>query len=438
MTDTFETRVGEKRGTVVSWASILETNTREQAEMISRGNVTYGHVALMPDAHLGRGACIGTAIRTLGGIYPAAVGVDIGCGMIAVETSIEAVSLDLDARRRLHHDINRRVPSGVGQRRTEVHPLAHKFVEEFGWAPSIEDGSLAAARPKVYGKRGSPQDTALMQFGTLGAGNHFVELAVDEQGMTWAIVHSGSRGIGNNIAQVHVESAQERCADTDAVLEDRDLAFLLEGDPRFDRYIADMQWAQAYAFGQRECMMNEVLVALSTELRGRSDVEYERRRVNCHHNYSEELRTDKGWPSGMWLSRKGAIDASEGVLGVIPGSMGTDTYIVSGLGNALSYNTAPHGAGRVSARGRPEKTRKDGTIKKATGAYARFTVDEFQERMSARIVAGHAVVWQDRSALNLLDESPMVYKQIEVVMADAVDLVEPVARLEQFVNCKGM
>ncbi len=437
MTDTFKTTVGEKRGTVISWASILEDNTREQAEMISRGNVTHGHVALMPDAHLGRGACIGTAIVTAAGIYPAAVGVDIGCGMIAVETTIEAASLDLDARRRLHHEINRRVPSGVGQRRTEVHPLAHEFIKEHGFAPSIEDGSLAAARPNTFGKRGSPQDTALLQFGTLGAGNHFVELAVDERGVTWAIVHSGSRGIGNNIAQVHIEEAQDRCAETNALLESKDLAFLLAHDPRFDRYIADMQWAQAYAFAQRECMMNEVLVALSAELRGRSGGEYEVRRVNCHHNYSERI-VEGGILTGMWLSRKGAIDASEGVLGVIPGSMGTDTYIVSGLGNALSYNTAPHGAGRVSARGRPEKVRKDGTIKKATGAYARFTVDEFQERMSARIVAGHSVVWQDRSALNLLDESPMVYKQIEVVMADAADLVEPVARLEQFVNCKGL
>jgi len=398
-------------GTVLSWASIIDDNALEQSLQIARGHITRGHVAVMPDAHWGMGACVGTAIVTEGGIYPAAVGVDIGCGMVAAALNIKAADLDIHQRRRLRRAIEERVPSGVGRNHAEIPDGWHEFHAEHGLAPSLADGWITSERQAL-------DLVAAQQFGTLGAGNHFVELSEDEDGLLWAIVHSGSRGVGYTIARAHIKQAQVECADLD--LENRDLAFLgqaREGDS-FDRYIADMLWAQAYAWAQREEMLGQVLVALTDE--GLDPLEWQH--IHCHHNYSERLEP------GVWLSRKGAVDASAGRLAVLPGSMGTDTYIVRGLGNEASYNTAPHGAGRVSARGKPAKGSKA-----ATGAHARFTIEEF-----ARVMDERGVVWQDRNARDLLDESPMVYKPIEVVLADSADLIEPVFRLQQIVNYKGV
>jgi len=401
-------RSGGRVGKVQSWASIIDANALEQAQMISRGPVTHGHVAVMPDAHLGIGACVGTAIVTAGGIYPAAVGVDIGCGMVAERFAIKASQLDIHQRRRLRNAIAKAVPSGVGVDHPEATARWQVFARDYGMAPSIRSGKIASGRVDLA-------LVAARQFGTLGAGNHFVELSEDEDDALWAIVHSGSRGIGNAIARHHISVAQRECIDEP--LENRDLSYLRAGTPSFSDYLDDMRWAQHYAWHQRLAMLAAVRQTLQDEGLPPESTD----RVHCHHNYSEP--TEAGW-----LSRKGAVDARLGVRAILPGSMGTDTYIVQGLGNEDSYNTAPHGAGRVSSRGRPAK----GT-KKATGAYARFTVEEFQERMEKR-----GVVWQDRDAHNLLDESPMVYKPIEVVLADSADLIRPLHRLQQIVNYKGV
>jgi len=413
-----------KGGHVRNFASIYEDLALEQSLMISRGHVTYGPVVMLPDAHAGRGACVGTAIKTLGGIYPSAIGVDIGCGMIAVKTSLRAEDIDVYARRTVRNLIERYVPSGVGVQRQAVLPAWLDFEDQEGLPPILEDPLFDELFHRAT--REFLSDKAAIQFGTLGSGNHFVEVSVDDDGYVWAIVHSGSRGVGNEIASAFIRRARADNEASGLALEHPDVAFLAEGTDTFDAYIKNMRWAQAYAFEQRDAMMNLVLLAL-TEVVGYFD---EPLKVNCHHNYSEVVDFVEG--SSVWLSRKGAIDANAGVLGVVPGSMGTDSYIVEGRGNPDSYFTSPHGAGRVMARGKPEKTKADGTVVPATGAWKALDVDDFVRQMEER-----GVVWQDRSAFNLLDEAPGTYKPIEVVLNDARELVRPLHKLVQIVNYKG-
>lgn len=398
---------------VVNFASLYEPGTLEQASQLARGHVTEGHVVMLPDAHVGAGACVGTAVRTRNGLYPAAVGVDIGCGMIAVQLDYEAAAIDVHMRRVLRGLIERAVPSGVAKSRDVTLPQWDDFTSEHGTAP-LYSGLVREGVQESFAQK--MRDTAAIQFGTLGSGNHFIELSEDENGYLWAIVHSGSRGVGNNIARYFIDRAKRQCQERGVRPETPDLAFV--ADELLDAYVANMLWAQAYAFESRQAMMDEVLKALLS-VGVTPEVTW---KVNCHHNYSERQ------PDGAWLTRKGAIDASQGTYGVLPGSMSTDTYITAGLGNELSYNTAPHGAGRLHARGRPGKNGKPGT-----GAWAKFTVDEFKSRMEAR-----GVVWQDRSAHYLLDESEMMYKPIEVVLDDAASLIKPMERLVQIVNYKGL
>lgn len=392
MTDRFDTENEFGAGTVLSWASLLETNTREQAEMTSRSRVLAGHLALMPDAHLGMGATVGSVLRTAGAIIPAAVGVDIGCGMIAVRTDLKRDALDLDACRRILGCIRENVPSGFGRGNITPVPEWADFVTRRGYSPTVMLDANLIGR-------------AAQQFCSLGDGNHFAEVAEDADGTVWAIVHSGSRGVGNVLAQRHIKIAQAYCEANDLTIEHVDLAYLVAGTAEFEAYIADMLWAQGYAFWQRDAMMTRVLAAVATE------AEFsEQERINCHHNYSEPLA------DGLWLTRKGAIDASLGRPGIIPGSMGDATYVVHGLGNADSYNSSPHGAGRVLSRG---------------GARRELDVDAFRAQMVGK-------TWQDRNADDLIDEAPNAYKPIAMVMQDAASLVEPVAVLRQFINYKGI
>lgn len=399
---------------VFNLASLFEEGTLEQASQLARGHITSGHVVMLPDAHVGSGACVGTAVVTKDGLYPAAVGVDIGCGMIAVHTTLKADALDVHLRRALRGAIERAVPSGVGKARSEPLEAWTDFVEENDFIEGIwHDGNQ---RARMY-------DTASIQFGTLGSGNHFIEVSVDEQGDVWAIVHSGSRGIGNNIARIYIDQAKRLRAKEGITTETPDLAFLRQGEPEFDEYVKGMLWAQKWAMANREAMMDLVLGAIVSVGGGFDVIE----RINCHHNYSEP--TNLGRSDGRyWLTRKGAIDASLGKLGVLPGSMGDDTYIVSGLANQDSYNTSPHGSGRLHARGRPPKGTKAGT-----GAWAKFNVADFAAEMEVR-----GVVWQDREAHWLLDENPKMYKPIAVVLADSAELIKPLYKLVQIVNYKGL
>ncbi len=385
--ESFETAHGKRTGIVRSWASILDAQTKAQAEMISRAAVVSAPVALMPDAHLGVGACVGSAIVTHGGIIPAAVGVDMGCGVIAVQTDLRREALKGSERSVLGR-IRETIPAGVGQGHTGTGQDWAKFHAEFGDAPGGND-QIRAKSPE--------------QFGTLGSGNHFAEVCQDEVGSVWLLVHSGSRGPGNMLADKHIKKARELCAG--AGVEHADLSHLTSGTDSFDAYIADMRWAQAYAFHQRQSMMNRMVEAIAVHAKFSVA-----RTINCHHNYSVEIG------AGQWLSRKGAIAAEADVLGIVPGSMGAATHIVRGKGNIDAHCTAPHGAGRRLGRNQARKS---------------LSVDEFKAKMGDR-------TWQDRDADNLLDEAPDVYKPIDVVMRDAEPLVESTAVLSQFINFKGM
>ena len=393
----YKTEVDGAIGTVKSFASLLEPNTQRQAEMSSRHPLIGGaglHLALMPDAHLGSGATVGSVIPTKGGIIPSAIGVDIGCGMRAIQTDLFHSILTEDKRRQLLGLFRDRVPSGVGKGHAETNVEWHKWYKANGNPPGVDRKRQQELIPR-----------AMAQFGSLGSGNHFAEVSQDQLGYVWLIVHSGSRGVGNQLAQDHIKAAKQYTAKIGYQPEDIDLSYLEEGTDEFDRYIADMLWAQSYALWQRKAMMNIMLDCLQ-DLTKYQVVD----KIDCHHNYSEKL------PNGLWLSRKGAINAEPGVRGIIPGSMGDLSFIVSGKGNPDAYNTAPHGAGRLHSRGSAKRN---------------LDMDEFKMLMEGK-------VWQDRQADQLLDEAPLAYKPIEVVMKDAEPLVDIEYQLSQFVNYKGV
>ena len=381
-----------------SWASILDENARAQAVTTSTMPFVYPHLALMPDAHLGLGATVGSVIPTLGAIIPAAVGVDIGCGMIAVKTQFTRDDLTANEKglTELREQIERAVPLSAGGVNRRVVETA---------APRIADLEARAAEsgfdPARYAKRWREQ------LGTLGSGNHFIEVSADETGAVWLFLHSGSRGVGNRIAGHHIEVAQKLMTRWWIELPDRDLAYLVEGTEEFDRYIAELRWAQHYALLNREEMMDRV-VRQTSEWMGVPVIEQER--INCHHNFTEK---ERHFGKEVWVSRKGAIIATDGAPGLIPGSMGTASYVVEGAGNPLALNSSPHGAGREYSRSRARKT---------------FTHDQLREAMTG-------IEFRDTDAF--IDEIPQAYKPIDRVMEDARDLVRIRHTLRQLVNVKG-
>ncbi|MTH69822.1 RtcB family protein, partial [Agromyces bracchium] len=317
---------------LVSWASLIDGKTVEQARTSSTMPFIYPHLALMPDAHLGLGATVGSVIPTLGAIMPAAVGVDIGCGMIAVKTQFARHDLP-ENRREVREQIERAIPLSAGHANRTVVATAEPRIAELE--------ALAEAKgfdPARY--RGDWR----LQLGSLGSGNHFIEVSLDEADAVWLFLHSGSRGVGNKIAQHHIRVAQELCRKWWIDLPDRDLAYLVEGTPEFSRYIAELRWAQHFALLNREEMMDRVIRQVS-EWVG-APVE-ERERINCHHNFTE---SEEHFGKRVWVSRKGAIQADAGRPGLIPGSMGTASYVVEGQGDRMSLNSSPHGAGRTYSR----------------------------------------------------------------------------------------
>ena len=379
---------------VRSWATNLESSTIQQALKTARSEAVSGPVAIMPDAHWGLGATIGSVIPTESAIIPAAVGVDIGCGMVAVETTLDASDLPDDLAGVLGA-IGGAIPAGFGR-------LKYPSAKATTWLrrnPLTTKVTLTTRQTSTVGQ----------QLGTLGGGNHFVEICVDERDVVWVVLHSGSRGIGNILARSHIDEAKRLCKALERSIEDRDLAYFLDSDTEFQAYISDMTWSQHYARQNREIMTDAVLDVLRTQL-GRTVGEVDR--INCHHNYTERETHDG---RQLWITRKGAIRAQVGDRGVIPGSMGTGTFIVSGLGSGDSYNSAAHGAGR--AMGRKEARR-------------RLDVKDFERSMKGR-------TWQHYKAHSLLDEAPMAYKDITEVMANQADLVRIDHRLEAVVNYKG-
>ena len=377
---------------LVSWASDIEPETIRQAEKTARLPIVEGHVALMPDAHVGIGATVGSVIPTKGAVIPSAVGVDIGCGMIAAELDVTEDQLP-DNLQPLLGRIERAVPAGVGKGHDTAGNAAGRWLSNHRPATS-----LSAAQA----------DKAAKQFGTLGSGNHFFELCVDERGRVWVVLHSGSRGIGNQLAQMHIAKARRLAKQAALGLEDPDLAWFVQGTPEFEAYVTDMGWAQDYAKANRNTMMDRALAEVLRFI----GTGKETRRINCHHNFTQlEVHRDRQ----LWVTRKGAIRADVGDLGVIPGSMGTRSYIVEGKGNEASWSSCSHGAGRRHSRTKARKL---------------FTNADLATAMAGK-------VWLAHRAGALLDEIPAAYKDIDQVMADQSDLVTVLHTLHQVLNYKG-
>ena len=390
--------------TAISWLppEQIEPAAMQQIVKLASMPFIYKHVAVMPDCHVGMGATVGSCIPTDGAIIPAAVGVDIGCGMVAVRTPLSRSELPENLSG-IREGIERRIPLSAGKYDRRLSSTAEPRV-----AALEEKGG---DRLRVYRKLSRRVDWR-RQLGSLGSGNHFIEITVDESGSVWAFLHSGSRGIGNRIATHHIGTAQKLMKQQSIRLPDRDLAYLSEGTEEFDDYIHDLRWAQDFALFNREEMMDRVMTELSYTVyrEGGHEDELELERIQCHHNFTQK---EHHFGEDVWVSRKGAIQAKEGQMGLIPGSMGTASYVVRGLGSAEAFETAPHGAGRRFSRGEARR---------------RFTMDDFDRDMQGIEV---------RRSKEFIDELPGAYKDIDTVMEQSKDLVEIVHTFRQIVNVKG-
>lgn len=380
----------------------IEPQALLQASRISRMPFIYDHVALMPDVHLGMGATVGSVIATEGAIIPAAVGVDIGCGMIAVRTNLNSSKLPDDLTE-LHHNIERGIPTGIGThgRNSKLsHSVLRRLqpIEKFGvrtqWTREMHDVATKADASWTN------------QIGTLGGGNHFIELCIDETETVWIVLHSGSRGVGNKLANQHMKVAKQLMKNENIALEDPDLAYFLQGSPEFDEYMRALLWAQQFALYNREEMMDRVLDQLTRAVPETREEE----RINSHHNFTQQ---EVIHGKDIWVTRKGAVSAYEGQPCIIPGSMATGTFIATGLGNEASFMSAPHGAGRRMSRGEAKRT---------------FTLEDLQVKMEG-ITA--------RLRPSLIDEHPGAYKDVNMVMDRSSELVEVKHTLRQVMNIKG-
>jgi tRNA-splicing ligase RtcB (3'-phosphate/5'-hydroxy nucleic acid ligase) len=375
----------------------IEAAARQQLVNISRLPIVHPHVAAMPDVHLGIGATVGSVIPTRKAIIPAAVGVDIGCGMMATRLSLTANELDEAALKKVFAQISRDVPVGFGQHddgRDAAKPFKKALAKIMEKHPGI-------------GKRVGRKSHWAQQIGTLGGGNHFIEVCLDESGRVWAMLHSGSRGIGNAIGSYFIELAKKDSLRNNVQLPDRDLAYFPEGAQHFDDYVEAVGWAQDYARANREEMMDLVLDALHRHLPAFDVTD---QAVNCHHNYVER---EEHYGEKVWLTRKGAIRARAGELGIIPGSMGVRSYIVRGKGAAESFHSCAHGAGRRMSRNAAQKL---------------YKVDDLVEQTRGVIC---------RKDKGVIDEIPGAYKNIDEVMANQSDLVDIVHTLKQVICVKG-
>ena len=384
----------------------LDDKALRQLENVAALPFVHKHVAAMPDAHWGMGATVGSVIATKGAIIPAAVGVDIGCGMMAVKASLTANDLP-DSLVNVRREIEQAIPHGRTDNGGPNDRGAWEFLPQ-QLSPHWE--ALCATYEKITDKH--PKAKARnnsRHLGTLGTGNHFIEVCLDEEDQVWLMLHSGSRGAGNRIGMYFIERAKEemRRWHIDKYLPDQDLAYLVEHTELFDDYVEAVHWAQSYALVNRQIMMDLALKAVRQTLGAFTILE---QAVNCHHNY---VAIENHFGANVLVTRKGAVRAREGDLGIIPGSMGTGSFIVSGKGNPDSFNSCSHGAGRTMSRGEARK---------------RITVEQHVEAMKGI---------EARLDEAVLDESPAAYKDIGAVMDAQDDLVEIVHRLRQVVNVKG-
>ena len=390
---------------IKAWADI-EDDALAQARNLARlPFIDRNGVALMPDCHLGRGSTVGTVIATDKAIIPAAVGVDIGCGMNAVRLSLKASDLPeslLAIRRQMERD----VPLGAGGSRRNpaaMSELAAALHARRGFKRWFGDFAQARRADEI-----SLMKKAQSQLGTLGAGNHFIEVCLDENQDVWVMLHSGSRGIGNMIGSYFIEKAKRRMEQFSIHLPDRDLAYLTEGDDDFEDYVEAVHWAQDYALENRRLMMESAIAALRRHIP--VNFTLTREAINCHHNYVEK---ESHFGRNLWVTRKGAIRARRGDLGIIPGSMGQRSYIVRGKGELESYCSCSHGAGRRMSR---------------TQARNAFTVADLVRQTQGI---------ECRKDKMVLDEIPSSYKDIDEVMANQRDLVEVVHTLKAVLCVKG-
>jgi tRNA-splicing ligase RtcB len=382
----------------------VEAKAKDQLANTARMPFVFKHLAAMPDVHVGIGATVGSVVATKGAIIPAAVGVDIGCGMMATQTTLTASDLP-ESLGKIRSRIERAVPHGFvtipGRSVKGAWSVAPDSVLTRWRGLSDRLEPIVEKYPRLKPK--SPHE----QLGTLGGGNHFIEICLDTEQTVWVMLHSGSRGIGNLIGQTFIDLARGDMKKHFINLPDRDLAYFVEGTEHFDDYVEAMHWAQDYAAENRRAMMDSVLRVLREELKPfqLGDVA-----VNCHHNYTAR---ETHFGEDVLVTRKGAVRAGRGELGIIPGSMGARSYIVRGLGNAESFESCSHGAGRTMSR---------------TEARKRFTVDQ-------HIAATEGV--ECRKDADVIDETPAAYKDIDAVMEAQRDLVEIVQTLKQVVCVKG-
>ena len=381
----------------------LEDAAKQQLVNVASLPFIHHHVAAVPDVHWGMGATIGSVIPTKGAIIPAAVGVDIGCGMMAVRTSLTADDLP-ESLSAIRGQIERDVPHGghgakggwAGKSRSIPASISTRWRK-------LEDRfkNLCERYPHLE------KENSLIHLGSLGSGNHFIEVCLDEENRVWVMLHSGSRGIGNAIGRYFIETAREMLLKRGHHVPDRDLAWFEEDEPEFAAYVEAVDWAQDFARENREAMMDRVLAGLRARVR---PFTMDKHAINCHHNY---VAKEHHFGANVWITRKGAVRAREGDLGIIPGSMGARSFIVRGKGNPDSFHTCSHGAGRAMSR---------------TEAKRRFTVAD-HEKATAGI--------ECRKDKDVIDETPMAYKDIDAVMAAQSDLVEIVHTLRQVVCVKG-
>lgn len=384
-------------------AGIAE-NAIQQMRNVASLPFVYRHAALMADAHLGIGGCVGAVVATKKAIVPALVGVDLGCGMMAVQTSLKAEDLP-DTLAPLRAEIERAIPVGG--------PGVHGSWAENGrygtpnevaavWRDMVPAyDAIVEKHPAIRGNFTSTQ------LGTLGSGNHFIEICLDTTGGVWTMLHSGSRGVGNRIGTYFINKAKEEMVRWHVNLIDKDLAYLSEGSQYFDDYIDAVSWAQVFAYRNRILMMNRVLESLRSFTKPFKSIG---QAVDCHHNY---VSHENHYNENVWITRKGAVNASEGTMGIIPGSMGEKSFIVRGKGNPESFNSCSHGAGRIMSR---------------TGAKKLITAEDH-----AKAVAGV----ECRLDTSVIDESPSAYKNIDDVISAQKDLIEIVTTLKQVLCVKG-
>ncbi len=375
----------------------MEPAARAQLVNISRLPIVHHHVAAMPDVHLGIGATVGSVIPTKRAIIPAAVGVDIGCGMMAARLSLTANELDEQSLKKTFGQISRDVPVGFDQHR-DARDAAKHFRKSLTRVMEKHPG---------IGKRVGKNSHWAQQLGTLGGGNHFIEVCLDESNRVWVMLHSGSRGIGNAIGSYFIELAKKDSMKNNVHLPDADLAYFPEGAKHFHDYVEAVGWAQDYARANRAEMMELVLDGMRRHL---PSFEVTDEAVNCHHNYVEH---EEHFGERVWLTRKGAIRARVGELGIIPGSMGARSYIVRGKGSAESFHSCAHGAGRLMSRNAAQK---------------KFSLQDLQAQTEGVIC---------RKDKGVIDEIPGAYKNIDEVMANQSDLVEVVHTLKQVICVKG-